>query len=102
MFFDPAKPEQLILTAHFDEIVQSFLERQTSPDGQSLQPRLRGSLRHLLVPRIFVSGPHHRILANLPDRDRDLEQRGVDDPRFTATVSWGKNYAPWLQEVRLR
>jgi len=83
-------------------LIQSFLERRTSPEGERLQPRLRGSLRHLLPPRIFISRPHCSVLANLPERDRDFDQQPAGDPRFTAIVSWGTDYAPWLREVRLR
>jgi hypothetical protein len=83
-------------------LVRSFLERRTSPDGERLPPRLRGTLRQLLSPRIFISDHHDRELANLSELDRDSGQQGGGDPRFTATVSWGTDYVPWLQEVRLR
>jgi hypothetical protein len=83
-------------------LIRSFLERRTSPEGERLQPRLRGTLRQLLPERIFISRPHSGLLADLPERDRDLGQLPEGEPRFTATISWGANYVPWLREVRLR
>jgi len=83
-------------------LIRSVLQRSNSPDGKRLQPHLRGSLSCLVPGRIFLSRPHYRVLANLPVRDRDLDEHSAHEPRFTAIVSWGNDYAPWLRDVRLR
>ena len=60
-------------------------------------PRLQGWIVTLLPAQIFVPRPDGAVLDALPRRPSDSF---MSEPRYTATVSWGTLYTPWLKQLR--
>jgi hypothetical protein len=61
-------------------------------------PEVRGWIEMLLPPRIYVPRPHNKLLLSLPSLPATPHQF---EPRFAATICWGKNGEPWIKNVRL-
>ncbi|MBI4325535.1 MAG: DUF4824 family protein [Chloroflexi bacterium] len=83
-------------------VVRLFFQERDFRDKTLLsQPRLRGQIEMVLPNQIFVPQPYNKVLQSLRGR-RDRPQEQADkEPRFAVTISWGANYEPWVQGVRL-
>jgi hypothetical protein len=66
-----------------------------------LQPRLSARIQSILPQLIYVPPPHSRVLAGLRRRSDSSMEPGNPAPRYAATVSWGRNYEPWVRSLRL-
>ena len=79
----------------------SFRDRER--DGASLStPRLEGWVEGLRPSEVFVPLPYNRILGRLNRPDFDAPpDKPLNEPRFTVRVSWGANYEPRVEAVRL-
>jgi hypothetical protein len=81
-------------------VVTPFWQDRNSRDGSLLpEPRVGGRIR-LVAGRIFVPKPQSQILQQLRRRETDPERPPEAPPRFTAKVSWGTRYEPWLETVK--
>jgi hypothetical protein len=81
-------------------IVRLWLQ-DWSEDGRTrlTVPHLHGVIEGILPAQIFVPRPHSDLLA--PFRRRDLTWNDETEPRFTARVSWGADFEPWIKSVRV-
>jgi hypothetical protein len=79
----------------------SFRERDR--DGTSLsRPRVEGWIEGLRPGEVFVPLPYNRVLGRLSRPDFDTPPGSpLNEPRFAVRVSWGTNYEPWVEAVRL-
>ncbi len=90
-------PARFIITRG---VVMLELRERGGPDDRLLpQPRLVGWISTLAVSHVFVPTPESRLLQPLRHRPDEPEEHR--EPRFAATVCWGKNYLPWIESVRL-
>jgi hypothetical protein len=80
--------------------VRISLRREEALEGKPPPfPRLEGWLQP--VPDwIFVPRPYNRALEGLHGRDEAGESAPAGEPRFAASVSWGRRYEPWITGVR--
>jgi len=78
----------------------SFRERGNSAGESLAEPRLEGRLDTLVPNQLFVPRPHNRALEGLRRRDAPAHGEAENEPRYTVTVSWGKNYEPWVCSIR--
>lgn len=60
-------------------------------------PRLQGWIQALVPSQVFVPRPHNRVFRGLEPRDGSSDSA---EPRFVATLSWGRNHEPWLTAAR--
>jgi len=88
-------------------IVRPMLQDRSFRDGTPLaEPRLRGWIVNLIPDQIFVPRPFCGRLQDLrldEPRGRGDEPDGgaAREPRFAVRVSWGRDYEPWVEDVRL-
>ncbi len=62
------------------------------------RPRLHGSILMVQPSQVFVPKPHSAMLQGLRGRGERTEAEA--EPRFAVRVSWGRNYEPWIENVR--
>ncbi len=75
--------------------------RTHDQDGAPLsEPQLEAWVHGPSPPEIFVPKPTNRLLRTLHRVGFEEPQRPVAEPRYSARVSWGRNYEPWVDEVR--
>ena len=82
-------------------LVGLIFQERSVPDHKLLpQPRLQGRIDRIMPNQIFVPLPYSKTLQGLRVRkesDHDPEER---EPRFTATISWGRRHEPWVIGIR--
>jgi hypothetical protein len=82
-------------------LVRPTLVEREKPDAPRLAvPKLRGWVIGLLPGEIFVPRPHNLLLRKLPPRDAPEAEEARRAPRYSIMVSWGREYTPWVVEVR--
>jgi hypothetical protein len=71
--------------------------------GRALpEPRVVGVIQQLVPSEVFVPNPGSQLLQTLRRRADDRDGRElIRQPRFAATVQWGRRFEPWLTQVRL-
>jgi len=79
----------------------SYVDRNLRSSDATTAPRLQGRIVTLLPAQIFVPRQLSSLLDALPDRsERKTDQTLLSAPRYTATVSWGAQHTPWLENLR--
>jgi hypothetical protein len=83
-------------------VVKPFLKGRATLDGRPLSnPRLSAQIQSLQPTTLFVPPPHHRVLQDLRRHDDAKSAHEQNQPRYAATVSWGRRYEPWIRNIRL-
>lgn len=81
-------------------IVRIALTRRDA-DGVLLgTPRLEGWVVGLLPSQVSVPRPANRLLAGLLRPFEESAKSSAGEPRFSARIRWGKNYEPWVDDIR--
>jgi hypothetical protein len=77
--------------------------RDRDREGKLLAtPQLVGWIQMVRPAEIFVPLPQSRMLKGLSRPNFEEPTGGpLREPRFTARVSWGANFEPWVEKVRL-
>ncbi len=65
------------------------------------EPRLRPLIETVLPDQVFVPPPWGELLQGLCAAGEDPGRNTAPRARFAARVSWGRNYEPLVEEVRL-
>ncbi len=82
-------------------LVRLLFEDHNFRDGTKLvEPRLRGSIPMVLPNQVFVPRPFSGELQGLRPRAEESEGESNAEPRYAVTVAWGRNYEPWVQDLR--
>lgn len=82
-------------------IVRMALTRHDA-DGKSLStPRLEGWVVGLVPSQVLVPRPANRLLVRFLRTVGEAEKAPAVEPRFGASIHWGKNYEPWVDDVRV-
>jgi hypothetical protein len=77
--------------------------QERDSEGQPLaRPELVGWVDGLMPSQIFVPRPANQFLAALHGTgpEPDQEDSPAPGPRFSARVHWGRNYEPWVDELK--
>lgn len=81
-------------------IVRITLTRRDA-DGVLLStPRLEGRVLGLAPSRVSVPRPANRLLVPFLRTSEEAGNTPAGEPRFSARVHWGRNYEPWVDDVR--
>jgi hypothetical protein len=94
----PDRRRQVVLPA-----ITAILFRQ---DGPSQSPHLEGRVTTVLPPQVSVPRAQRLLLETLQTERqpggarREGGSLPAGEPRFAATVKWGRSLEPWLADVR--
>ncbi len=78
----------------------SYRDRSIPDDVPLATPRLEGRIEAITPGEIYVPLPYSRILEELRRQERSESEEEKGEPRFAATISWGRDYAPWVHGLR--
>ncbi len=81
-------------------VVRIALRRHDADGGLLSAPRLEGWIAGLTPSQISVSQPLNGPLARFRRTSEETGKTPAGEPRFSARVRWGKNYEPWVENVR--
>jgi hypothetical protein len=82
-------------------LVRVVLRDQSSLDGSTRDAKyLQGRIQGLTPAEVSVCVPENRLLTPLSRPGFEDENQPSAAPRFVARVRWGRNYEPWVDEVR--
>lgn len=81
-------------------MVRIALTRRDADDGLLGTPRLEGWVVGLLPSQVSVPRPTNRLLAGFLRTFEEAEKKSSGEPRFSARIRWGKNYEPWVDDIR--
>jgi hypothetical protein len=76
--------------------------RRHDHDGALLSPpRLEPWIQAICPSEVSVPEPVNRPLLTLHRTVSEAESSPTTEPRFAARIFWGRNYEPWVEEIRL-
>jgi hypothetical protein len=79
-----------------------FRDRESRDGASQPTPRLEGWIQSVYPDDVFVPLPYSRVLRELRRTgSAGLDKSQESEPRFAVRVSWGSNYEPWVEGVRL-
>jgi hypothetical protein len=81
-------------------IVRIALSRHDDDGGLLSTPRLEGWVVGMVPSQVSVPKPLNRLLARFRRTIEEAEKTPVGEPRFSSHIHWGKNYEPWVDDVR--
>ncbi len=81
-------------------IVRIGLRTHDAEGGLLSTPELEGWVVGLVPSEVSVPRPTNRLLARFLRPIEEGEKTPAGEPRFSARVHWGKNYEPWVDDVR--
>jgi hypothetical protein len=81
-------------------LVRITLSHHNSQNSPPEQLYLQGWIQGLSPSEVSVPVPENRLLTRLPRPEFEDVGKPPKPPRFSARVRWGKNYEPWVDEVR--
>jgi hypothetical protein len=82
-------------------LVGLTFQDRSDPDYKLLpQPRLQGRIVRIMPSQIFVPLPYSKTLQGLRVRNDSVQDPDEREPRFAATISWGRHHEPWVTAIR--
>jgi len=78
----------------------TFQDRSVSDYKLLPQPRLQGQIDRIMPNQIFVPLPYSKTLQGLRVRNESAQDSDEREPRFAATISWGRHHEPWVTAIR--